>query len=224
MKSFAFFCVFVLVVCEANPTFKDDASDQYIDKVLENLKAVIVQEGLDPAPLPPGEVKFSETILGITFHGSATVYDGFFGGLSTILRNGDTSFSFDPTSNNLKLTAHVGLEDATAGYKARAEFMDIGIGASADARIRGVDVYFEADMCVNEGCSLQLTKFDITDLGDIEVHFDGLGPLDWILDLVVDLVGGLIKDWLADILEGPIKDLLQGILDEMVPDIPKMLA
>ena len=222
MKNFAFFCLFILANSEAK--VEDAASDAYIDKVLENLKTVIVEGGLDPASLPDGEVSFSQTILGITFHGSAKVYEGFFGGLSTIRRNGDTSFTFDPTSNNLKLTAHVGLSDANAGYSARAEFMDIGIGASADARINGVDVYFEADMCVDQGCSLKLTRFDITNIGNIDVHFDGLGPLDWILDLVVDLVARLIKDWLADILEGPIKDLLQGILDDLIPDLPKVLA
>ena len=61
-------------------TFTDDASDAYIDKVLENLRQAIADNGLDPADLPNGEVGFSETILGITFHGKAEVHDGFFQG------------------------------------------------------------------------------------------------------------------------------------------------
>ena len=63
-----------------NLTFTDDASDAYIDKVLENLRQAIADNGLDPADLPNGEVGFSETILGITFHGKAEVHDGFFQG------------------------------------------------------------------------------------------------------------------------------------------------
>ena len=61
-------------------TFTDDASDAYIDKVLENLRQAIADNGLDPADLPNGEVGFEETILGITFHGKAEVHDGFFQG------------------------------------------------------------------------------------------------------------------------------------------------
>ena len=63
-------------------TFTDDASDAYIDKVLENLRQAIADNGLDPADLPNGEVGFEETILGITFHGKAEVHDGFFQGTS----------------------------------------------------------------------------------------------------------------------------------------------
>ena len=61
-------------------TFTDAASDAYIDKVLKNLRQAINDNGLDPADLPNGEVGFSETILGITFHGKAEVHDGFFAG------------------------------------------------------------------------------------------------------------------------------------------------
>ena len=49
------------------------------------------------------------------------------------------------------LTANVGIENGKAGYTARAEFMDIGISASADVKIETVKVYFEAEMCINPG-------------------------------------------------------------------------
>ena len=73
----------LLLLCTpilSNPVIlpRDPASDEYIDKVLESLRELITQEGLDPAKLPDGEASFSETILGITFHGSARVYNGFF--------------------------------------------------------------------------------------------------------------------------------------------------
>ena len=59
---------------------RDDASDAYVDKVLENLRQMIAENGLDPADLPDGEVGFSQDIGFITLHGSAKVYDGFFQG------------------------------------------------------------------------------------------------------------------------------------------------
>ena len=144
--------------------------------------------------------------------------------MSTLHRNGDTSFNFDVANNKLSLSANIGINDAKAGYAASAEFMDIGISASADAKIQTVKVYFEAEMCLNSGCSLALTKFDITEIGHIDVDINGLGPLGWILEVVVDLIADLIRGFLADILEGPIKDLLQNILNDLVPDIPSILV
>ena len=127
-------------------------------------------------------------------------------------------------NGKLGLSANIGINDAKAGYGASAEFMDIGISASADAKIETVKVFFEAEMCLASGCSLQLTKFDITEIGHIDVNIDGLGPLGWILETVVGLIADLIRGFLADILEGPIKDLLQGILNDLVPDIPSIMA
>merc|ERR1712241_750989 len=85
---------------------------------------MIAENGLDPADLPDGEVGFSQDIGFITLHGSAKVYDGFFQGLNTITRNGDTSFSYN--DDTLTLTANIGMGGSKAGYSATAEFQGIG--------------------------------------------------------------------------------------------------
>ena len=97
MKSLFFVLIFIIGSCVANPIsnnpilgppiFKDDASDAYVDKVLENLRQMIAENGLDPADLPDGEVGFSQDIGFITLHGSAKVYDGFFQGFSFSFQN-----------------------------------------------------------------------------------------------------------------------------------------
>lgn len=197
----------------ANPIWKDDASDAFIDATLENLRRIIVENNLDPAPLPDGEVGFSDTILGVTFHGSAKVYNGFFRGLSTINRNGGTNLE-DLGNGQFKLSANLGIGRSTAGYSASAEFMGIGVSASASATIAKVDCFFEAEMCLQSGCKATLKSFEIKEIGNIDVDFDGLGPLDWILGTVTGFVADLIKDFLKDVIEGPIRDLLQGVLDD----------
>jgi len=61
--------------CEDDPTAlsNDPTSDAYIDQILQNLATVIIENGLDPATLPDADTGFSDTILGITFHGSVHV-------------------------------------------------------------------------------------------------------------------------------------------------------
>jgi hypothetical protein len=43
----------------------------------------------------------------------------------------------------------------------------------------------------------------------VGVNVDGLGPLDWILETVVNLIADLIKDWVADMVEGPLRGVIQ---------------
>ena len=52
---------------------KDATSDALVDKILDLVRPMIIEQGLDPAALPGGKIEFSETIFGITFHGSAEV-------------------------------------------------------------------------------------------------------------------------------------------------------
>ena len=106
-----------------------------------------------------------------------------------------------------------------AGYSARAEFEGASVSASIDVDLSKVDVFFTADMCTGDSCSLQLKTFEIKEVGKIDVHIHGLGPLDWILGTVSGFVADLIRDFIADVLEGPIKDLLQGILNDILPNL-----
>merc|ERR1712203_1084586 len=85
----------------------DPQSDAYIDQILENLRQMILEQGLDPMELPDLETGFSDTILGITWHGSATLRNGQFWSLFTIARSGDTSFTVE--NNVTELTAVLGL-------------------------------------------------------------------------------------------------------------------
>ena len=77
------------------PQVSDPFSDEYIDKILANLHTVIMENNMDPMELPDIETGFSDTILGITWHGSAKLKNGHFWGLSTLARTGDTSFTVE---------------------------------------------------------------------------------------------------------------------------------
>merc|ERR1712059_221493 len=196
----------------------DPFSDDYIDQVLANLRDIIIEQNLDPADLPDEETGFSDTILGITFHGSAKLYNGKFWGLSTISRTGDTSFTVEGTT--ARLTAYVGVSHPSAHYDASAEFMGIGVHADATADITDFQIYLDAEMDLAGTTGLHLTNFAITHVGNISVDISGLGPLNWILELLVDFIDTFLKDWIISLVEGPLKDLIQSIFDQFIPDIP----
>merc|ERR1711963_1280323 len=66
-----------------------------------------------------------------------------------------------------------------------AELQGIEVGASAEAKISSIDIYFEASMALSGEGGLQLGRFEITNVGHIDVSVSGLGPLDWILGKLV---------------------------------------
>ena len=178
---------------------------------------MIVNKGLDPTDLPGGSVSFRKKIVFVPVKGKAELKDGRFEGLSRIFRNGDIVPNLDLANNKFGLSANIGMVQGKAHYKASASFNGLRVSASADARVDHVNLFFKAEMCLSEGCSLQLTRFDIKDIGKIDVTFHGLGPLNWILKSVVNLAANKIRDSLADKFERDIQRIIQRALDDLDP-------
>merc|ERR1712098_1000000 len=143
-------------------------------------------------------------------------------GVSLPLPERDTSFVVDGTT--ARLTAYVGITDASAHYDASAEFMGITVHAAANADVADIQIYLDATMDLSDlNSGLKLQEFHISHVGNINVHISGLGPLDWILELLVDFIDTFLKDWIISLVEGPLKDLIQSILDDLIPEIPSKL-
>merc|ERR1711872_234093 len=198
MSSLALFLSFLLATVVAIPAPRNRvgdcaAADDYIDEVLLNVAKMVVEQGYDPAELPGDEVHFSQDIGFITIHGSARYDQGHFDGLSTIHRTGETQLC---VGDNIAVHANIGIRDARAGYHVAAEFQGIEVGASAEAKISSIDIYFE-----------------ITNVGHIDVSVSGLGPLDWILGKLVGAIADTIKGFIIPLIEGPIRDILQNIIN-----------
>merc|ERR1711913_187352 len=139
---------------------QDPASDDYIDKILENLRNLVIENNMDPMELPDLETGFSDTILGITWHGSAKLKNGHFWGLSTLARTGDTSFTVE--GDKARLTAYIGIRGASAHYDASAEFMGITVSAKATADISDIQIFLDAEMVLTGGSGLKLKDFQVT--------------------------------------------------------------
>merc|ERR1711973_60923 len=195
MSSLALFLSFLLATVVAVPAPRNRvgdcaAADDYIDEVLVNVAKMVVEQGYDPAELPGDQVHFD--------------------GLSTIHRTGETQLC---VGDNIAVHANIGIRDARAGYHVAAEFQGIEVGASAEAKISSIDIYFEASMALSGEGGLQLGRFEITNVGHIDVSVSGLGPLDWILGKLVGAIADTIKGFIIPLIEGPIRDILQNIIN-----------
>ena len=50
--------------------------------------------------------------------------------------------------------------------------------------------------------------FDIDYVGNIGINFDGLGPLDWIINPLGGWIINLVKDKIVDAVEGPLRKII----------------
>ena len=93
--------------------------------------------------------------------------------------------------------------------------MNIGVKAKASIDIKDIKVYLAAEMPITHGAHLKLTQLKITEIGKLDVHFHGLGPLDWVVESLSNFIGNLIRDWLSKELQGPLKRIIQEMLDNL---------
>ena len=86
------------------------------------------------------------------------------------------------------------------------------------ARITHITFHIDAEIegDITNPKNPKLNKFDITDLGILEVDVGGLwGPLNWLAGNLVEFLGNWLNTYLANIVEGPIKTLIEGELEKL---------
>merc|ERR1711997_753546 len=105
--------------------------------------------------------------------------------------------------------------------------MGIGVNAGVTLNVKSIEIYLDATATLtSEGLAegaLQVQDFRINHLGNIDVDISGLGPLNWILEILVDFIDEFFRGWIKDLVEGLLKDLIQDLLNNFHPDWP-MLA
>ncbi|XP_042241199.1 uncharacterized protein LOC121878847 [Homarus americanus] len=203
-----------LGLVSARPGVGEDSLNHYVDLVLDNLQILIVENGLDPGPLPNSSVGFSDVILGVTWHGEAAVYDGWLRGIASIFRSGDANFLRDGNGIINGISSGMGLGEMKGHYTCLAKFMDLGPIAEITVDVNGAKVYFEAALD-RTTCRFHVSIMEVTKIGHINIDIKGLGPLNWIFEIVANLVVNIVKIFIKDTIEVSIQDLTNQILESI---------
>jgi len=193
---------------------KEDSLNNYMDLVIENLNILILENGYDPVPLPNATTGFSDTVLWVEWHGEAALYDGWLRGLSTIYRSANAEFIRNDQGTIVGISTGLGIQQLQGHYKCLATFMDLGPHATVELEIDGVSIFFAADLDQN-ACRFELPTLEVTNIGHISVDIHGLGPLNWIFEIVVDLVLNVVKSFITSTIE----DAVSGLLNDALEDV-----
>ncbi|XP_071541076.1 uncharacterized protein [Panulirus ornatus] len=203
--------VFCLGLVTADPEPKDDSLNHYVDLVLDNLQVLIIESGLDPIPLPNNTVSFSDVVLGVTWHGEAAVYDGWLLGLANIYRSDDADFIHAPDGRVVGFASGMGIGNMEGHYKCLAKFMDLGPIADITLKIKGIKIYFEATLDPST-CRFKASVMEVLSIGHIGVDISGLGLLNWIVELVSEMVINTVRIFIKNTVEGIVQDMTNEIL------------
>jgi len=189
-------------------------ANEFLDHMIAQARPALAEK--DPLTLPDATKGFEKTILGVRIHGEAKIFDGFLNGIQTIHRTGDAEMTQSTDMTKLKITAKLGMSNLHGHYRMHAKFMNIGPSAEVSVKVSlvSVEIHVSVDMSAGKP-KTSLEYFDINYIGNIDLHFDGLGPLDWLINPLGGWIINLVKNKIADAVEGPLRkiiaDKIQGV-------------
>uniref|UniRef100_A0A1I8J6J4 BPI2 domain-containing protein n=1 Tax=Macrostomum lignano TaxID=282301 RepID=A0A1I8J6J4_9PLAT len=197
----------------------DESANNYVDRLMANLRPLIHANNLDPISIPEQRVSFSKKILLVTVWGSARMYNGLAYGLSTIHRAGNCNIGAQGT--NVVVGCVIGIDNIRGSFDSRAEFMGIGVNAGISFLVSRIRVVFRVSADVAAGSSPRLDHFAISEVSPVAVSISGLGPLDWILTPVANVVVNAVQHQIVAAIESPIRHELSKVLGSVsIPGFP----
>ncbi|XP_063922604.1 uncharacterized protein LOC135137005 [Zophobas morio] len=200
-----------------NPRGTEANLNDYADQIFANLRAMMVETGLDPLEMPDIHEEFSYTLI-ITYHGELDLTNGWLSDVSTIHRGGDVIVTYDTDVKFLEVTLPIAFNDLQFTYDYSAKIMGLGPAGYIDGKV--TDLAVEVKIGFDPvALVLSLDEFNIVHAGNIHVEFHGDALIDWLLDLLADLATTLLKSVILDLLEG----IVRGGLDDAIQSINDLI-
>jgi len=224
-KSFAVFCIISGIFAsplkkdrQAHPPDKIESLDStnanaYVDELLARARPLI-QEKLEPVELPEYSLKISQSIIITDVEAEAKVHDGWLAGLTTLHRAGDAILSTTTDKKTISISTTLGVSNIAGHYRGEVTFMNLGPSVQVHLSVRSltVEVGVGQSMYGNTKSDPILTHFDIKNLGEIDFEFDGLGPLDWIINPFTNFLLNKIRGVIAWVVEFPLRHIIANLL------------
>ncbi|KAK3864296.1 hypothetical protein Pcinc_030011 [Petrolisthes cinctipes] len=178
-----------LITPEKNIPYDLGNANGFMDVIMSEVDQAILNQGLDPAPLP-------DTTLSLGQSGSASVYSGEVMGLSTLHRDG--TCTLDLVAGWMFLYANIAVEqlkvvllgDVSSGVSvSQGVVMSVGVERVSVYMVARQDVFLHRT---------DIDQFIITEFGHIDVTTEGLGVLGHLAGALGEAVANLVKQALEE--------------------------
>ncbi|CAN8005371.1 unnamed protein product [Ixodes hexagonus] len=185
-------------------------SERLIDGLIERAGEHIKTIGADPFHIPDQKHSFQQDLLFVTAHGEAHLTDGQLYGLSTVQRAGDLLAFYQ--DHGLIFEADLEFRNLTGAWKWRAQLLGAGPFGEASLVVRGLALHLRLMLPVGDNVTvgpLQLDALELRDVGHIWLDVQGLGSLDFLVEVFANLVSNAMKWQLAEAVLVPVADAIR---------------
>jgi hypothetical protein len=159
------------------------------------------EKQLDPFIIP-------EHHLSSWSYGNFQLTEGILQGLATIHRTGALIITFE--ENIVKISLHMGAKNLRGDMKWKwSAFSGL---LEKEGIITFSIEYLTAHVKVGQPANLDkpttIDKIDL-EVGNIAVYSDGLGTMDYVLEILVNILPNLLRKQIVDFLEEPLKEYVE---------------
>ncbi|XP_013775127.1 uncharacterized protein LOC106459993 [Limulus polyphemus] len=197
--------------------FINSGSTTIFDDTLRRVSMHLKQNNMDPFSLPDHKEVFQKKLLFFLLHGEARIFNGILSGLSTLHRTGDVLITYE--NNAVIVEVNIGFSNLTGDYNWSAKLMGIGPNGHASLSIRSISVYLRVRQELQTGSKPVIKAFKIANIRHLWVDVQGLGTMDLVLQIIVNLITNSLKMTIADAITGPVQKAVQQELNSLPIEI-----
>ncbi|CAH1368577.1 unnamed protein product [Tenebrio molitor] len=179
--------------------------NDFADKLFANLQSWMIHNAFDPVELP-------DMRAGIHNLGEIKLNYGWLLDLSTIHRGGDVLLSYSHNTKYITANVPISFNDLEFTYDYSAKILGMGPTGGIVGKVTNVQVEVVIGFNI-ETLRASLDEFYIVKAGQIDFEFSGNALVDWLLDLLSDVVATLLKKLLLLVVEGLIRGGLESTID-----------
>uniref|UniRef100_A0A147BXA6 Putative hemolymph juvenile hormone binding protein n=1 Tax=Ixodes ricinus TaxID=34613 RepID=A0A147BXA6_IXORI len=192
-----------------------ERSESLVDGLIARVGEQIRTMGADPFRIADQHHSFKQDLLFFTVHGEAHLTRGRLHGLSTVQRSGNLMAYYKDRT----VTVHADLEfrQLSGTFRWRARVQGSRFSGRVSLTVSGVALHLKLTLPVGDNVTvagpLHLEELELTDVGQVRLHLHGADSLDFLLEVLTNLIIDNIK-----------QDLAHGVLELLEDAIRRKIA
>ncbi|KAF7287567.1 hypothetical protein GWI33_005930 [Rhynchophorus ferrugineus] len=168
----------------------------YTQQILDNLKPIIIEQGLDPLELPDEEI---DLLIG----GSVTLTNGWLEDFSTIGVYDTVKLSYNNETNIIDLTLPLSFDELMA------KISDVKLSLHLGFDFNSYEAFVD--------------EIDVKNSGSISFDFSGLGLLDWVIEAMSTVLTILFHDIILGVINAIIYNPVENVVENLNEKINEFL-
>ncbi|XP_063232180.1 uncharacterized protein LOC134536357 [Bacillus rossius redtenbacheri] len=192
-----------------------------MDTVITSIQKNASAYGLNPYNIKDVNDTFKFGII----HGGLYLKKGQIYGIDTIFRNGNTSA--DVQNGHATVEVLLGFKELSYSMEFAAKVGDLGPTGKVhgDITMLDVEVVLLADMRNSSDVRATLSTFQLTDDGELTVHFDNDNPVaEALLDVLTGAVTKVFKGVILDVMSHEIGKIANNTISQMHIDLNSLMG